>query len=159
VSAFDQPSADCRFCMVYSASDKWRPMTAQIRFCHSTKFALDLNTGSRNLAEVNKINTLIGHCTCTAWKISACSVGTQQHCAIGLAEVGTHFSGTDSHSNSQKNSVKIANNVTWKISLRICHSCFASVLTWWIKSQVALTRRVLIGLITSIARRNPKAIK
>jgi len=52
-------------------------MTTETRDCRSSKFALDLNTESENLTEVNKIATQIGHCTCAA----------------GLAEVNAHLSG------------------------------------------------------------------
>ena len=41
----------------------------------SVKFALDLNTGSGNLTEVNKIAALIGHYPCAAWQNSACNDG------------------------------------------------------------------------------------
>jgi len=51
-------------------------MRTQIQNYRSTKFTLDLNTGSRNLIGVNKIATLIDHCTCAA----------------GLAEVNAHLS-------------------------------------------------------------------
>jgi len=61
-------------------------MTMQIRNCRSTKFALDLNIGSGNLTGVNKITALIGHRACTALKKSAYGVGSQRHCATGLAE-------------------------------------------------------------------------
>jgi len=33
-------------------------------------FTLDPNSRSANLSEVNKIEALIGHCTCAAWKNS-----------------------------------------------------------------------------------------
>ena len=91
---FQRQSADPA-CTI-SASGKWQPMTTQIRNCRSTKFALDLNTGSRNLTGVNKIAALIGHCAVAAWKNSACNVGTQRHCAAGLAEVNAHLRDTDS---------------------------------------------------------------
>jgi len=55
------------------------------------KFALDLNTGSANLSDVNKIDVLVGLCTCTTWKNSAGSIGSQRHCAAGLAEVDAHL--------------------------------------------------------------------
>ena len=71
-------------------------MTTHIRVHHSMKFALDLNTGSRNLSRVNSIDTLIGRCACAAWSNSAYSAGSQWHCAAGLTEVDTHLSGTDS---------------------------------------------------------------
>jgi len=74
-------------CPISSVSGKRQPMAMQIGVCRSTKFALDINTGSGNLSGVNKLAALIGHCTCAAWKNSACSVGSQPHCAIGLAEV------------------------------------------------------------------------
>ena len=84
-------------CAISSASGKRQPsVTTQIRICRPTNFALDLSTGSGNLSEVNKINTLIGHCTCAARENSAYSAGSQQRCAAGQAEVDAHLSGTDS---------------------------------------------------------------
>jgi len=50
----------------FISSGKQQLMTTQIRNCHSTKFALALNTVSRNLTKVNKIAALIGHCACAA---------------------------------------------------------------------------------------------
>jgi len=83
---------------ISSVSGKWQPMTTQIRICYFTKFAL--NAGRGNLFEVNKIDALIGHCTCALGlcrlENSACRVGSQQHCVIGLAEVDAHLSRTDS---------------------------------------------------------------
>ena len=78
-------------CAISAPSGKPQPTTTQIRNWHSTKFALDLNTG--NLTEVNKFAALIGH---PAWKNNAYSIGSQQHCAAELAKVGTHLSGRDS---------------------------------------------------------------
>jgi len=48
-------------CAISSAASKWQPTTTHIRIWSSTKFALDLNTGSRYLSEVNKIDALLGH--------------------------------------------------------------------------------------------------
>ena len=55
------------------------------------KFTLDLNTGGGDLTKVNRIAAVIGH-----WKNSACSVGSQQHRAAGLAKVNAQLSGADS---------------------------------------------------------------
>lgn len=63
---------------------------------HSSKFASDLNIGSKNLFEVNNIGALIGHSICVTGKTSVCSVGSERHCAAGSAEVDTNLSGTDS---------------------------------------------------------------
>jgi len=65
--AIQRQNAD-HVCAISSASGKRQPMTAQIQICRSTKFALDLNTGSGNLSQVKKITALIGHCACVAWK-------------------------------------------------------------------------------------------
>jgi len=56
-----------------------------------------------------------------------------------------------------------------KLQLTLCHNCIANlrqlfraklaVLACRIKSPITLTRRALIGSITSIAPGNPKAIK
>ena len=51
-------------------------MTAKIRDCCSTKFALDLNTKSGNLSEVNKIAALIGPCTLPLGKIMQAASGS-----------------------------------------------------------------------------------
>jgi len=50
-------------CAISAPSSKRRPMTTQIRICVSTKLALDLNTESENLTQLNKIVALIGHYT------------------------------------------------------------------------------------------------
>jgi len=71
-------------------------MAMQIRIFRFTMFALDPSTGSENLSQVNKIDALIGHCTCAAWKNSACSISPQRPCGVGLADVDGHLSGTDS---------------------------------------------------------------
>ena len=71
---------------VSSASGKRQSMTKQIRVCCSIEFALDSNKGSENSSEVNKIAALIGHCACATWENSACSSGSQRHCAAGLAD-------------------------------------------------------------------------
>jgi len=64
-SASGDPAAECWSCMRYFFSvSKLQPMTMQIQNCCSTKFALDLNSGSGNLTEVNKIAALIDHCAC-----------------------------------------------------------------------------------------------
>jgi len=54
-------------CAISSAPGERQPITTQIHNCRSTKFTLDLITGSANLTEVNKIAALIGHRTCAAW--------------------------------------------------------------------------------------------
>jgi len=64
-------------------------MTTQIRSRCPTNFALDLNTESRNPSEINKIETLIGHCACAALINSACSIGSQWQFAVGLVEAQT----------------------------------------------------------------------
>jgi len=81
-------------CAISSVSGKRQPMTTQIRIFCSTKFALDLNTGSGNSSEVKKIDNLIGHCA--AWNNSARYVRSHRHCAAGFAEVNAHLSGTNS---------------------------------------------------------------
>ena len=70
-------------------------MKKQIQFWCSTEFVFDLNTGSRKLSEVNRIDALIG------WSLHLCRlekwcIGSQQHCAAGSIEANTHLSGTDS---------------------------------------------------------------
>ena len=83
-------------CAISSASGKRQPRTTRIRNCRSTEFALDLNTGSGNLTEVNEIVAVISHCACAPWKNSACSIGSWWHYAAGLEKVNTHLRGTDS---------------------------------------------------------------
>jgi len=63
-------------CTISLVSGKWQPMTAKIRDCCSTKFALDLNTKSGNLSEVNKIAALIGPCTLPLGKIMQAASGS-----------------------------------------------------------------------------------
>ena len=79
-------------CAISSASGKRQPMTTQIRNCRFTKIALDLNTGSGNLTEVNKTVALIGHCAYANWKYNALS--------HRIGEVDAHLSRTDSSPDS-----------------------------------------------------------
>jgi len=62
-------------CAAFSTSGKQQPMTTQIRNCRSIKFARDLNTGSGNLTEVNKIAALIG------WSLCLCHLKKYEHAA------------------------------------------------------------------------------
>jgi len=71
-------------------------MTMQIQTSCSTKFVLDLNNESGNLSKVNKINALISLCAVSLGKKSVCSVDSQGHYAVGLAEIDNHLSGADS---------------------------------------------------------------
>jgi len=77
-SASDDSVAACRSWMYYFFSVRQATTNGNpdIRICHSTKFTLELNTGSGSLSEVNKITTLFSHCACAAWKNGACSVGS-----------------------------------------------------------------------------------
>jgi len=70
-------------------------MRTQMQICSSTKLALDLNNRSGNLFEANRINTDWSLPLCL-WKNSACSVGSQRHCAAGLMDVDACKSSTDS---------------------------------------------------------------
>lgn len=62
-----------------------------------------------------------------------------------------------------KNGKSLKKNVTGQIAVRLRNSCFAqielTVLAFWIKSQIALTRHGLSGQITSVVHGNPKAMK
>ena len=84
---------------LFSSSGKWQPVTMQVRICHFTKFAVDLNTGGGILSETIRINVLNGHRTCFDRKHSVCSI-SQQHSTIGMVEVDACFSSTDSGADS-----------------------------------------------------------
>ena len=115
MSASGDPSAECRSCMRYFFSARQAATNDNtIRICRSSKFALDLNTRSRNLSEVNKIDALTGYCTCAAWEkivhaasahsgtalaalrhwIGSTAPSDWRHCAIGLTALRHRIGGT-----------------------------------------------------------------
>jgi len=102
---------------------KRQPMTTQIQNCRSAKFALDLNTGSGNLTEVNKLLPWLVTAPVPFGKIVH-AVSAHVHCAAGLVEVDTHLSGTDS-------GAAHVNTPPTPLSVPLPPSCkFAIMLSW-----------------------------
>ena len=128
-------------CNISSASGKQHPTTLRIRICRSTKLALDLNIEGGNLSKENKIDALIGHCTCAAWKNSAHNISSQRHCTAGLAEVDSYLSSTE---NATYSAAEYAETPPVPLFvLLVANCCHATLVnTRYLKSRTHLTQHL-----------------